>query len=90
MGATLAAGRGALARLEVTLGLVDEVLRSDSPLQYRVVEMTEELTETARSIRTFVNLLERHPQAVLVPGGSLGGGGGRLGGVGHVTDGRDQ
>ncbi len=63
--AALGAARDALAKMQVTLGLVNEVLRSDSPLQYRVVEMAEELTETARSIRVFVDLLERHPDSFL-------------------------
>ncbi|MFT5448767.1 MAG: paraquat-inducible protein B [Gammaproteobacteria bacterium] len=59
------AGRDALNRLQVTLGLMNDVLKSDSPLQYRAIEMAEELTETARSVRTFVDLLERNPDAVL-------------------------
>jgi len=61
----LVAGRDALARLQVTLGLMDEVLRNDSPLQYRVLEMVDEMTETARSIRSFVDLMERNPQSVI-------------------------
>ena len=61
----LVTGRDTLARLQVTLTLMDEVLRSDSPLQYRVIEMVDELTETARSIRSFVDLMERNPQSVI-------------------------
>ncbi len=63
--AAAAAGRDTLAKLRVTLGLADEVLKSDSPLHYRAVEMAEELTETARSIRALVDLLERNPNAVI-------------------------
>ena len=59
------AGRDALNKLQITLGLVNDVLKSDAPLQYRAIEMAEELTETARSVRTFVDLLERNPNAVL-------------------------
>ena len=59
------AGRDALNKLQVTLGLMNDVLKSDSPLQYRAIEMAEELTETARSVRTFVDLLERNPDAML-------------------------
>ena len=74
VGAAADAARQTLQRLQHTLTLVDELLRSDSPLQYRAVEMAEELTETARSIRTFVDLLERHPDAVIFgkppPGGT--------------------
>jgi paraquat-inducible protein B len=54
-----------LNKLQLTLQLVNEVLKSDSPLQYRAVEMAEELTETARSIRALVDLLERNPDAML-------------------------
>ena len=61
----LIAGRDALAKLQVTLELMNQLLESDSPLQYRAVEMAEELTETARSIRTFVDLLERNPDAMI-------------------------
>ena len=61
----MVAGRDALNKLQLTLELVNEVLKSDSPLQYRAVEMAEELTETARSIRAFVDLLERNPDAML-------------------------
>jgi len=61
----MVAGRDALTKLQLTLELVNEVLKSDSPLQYRAVEMAEELTETARSIRAFVDLLERNPDAML-------------------------
>jgi paraquat-inducible protein B len=60
-----AAGRNALNKLQVTLDLMNKVLKSDSPLQYRAIEMVEELTETARSVRTFVDLLERNPDSVL-------------------------
>jgi paraquat-inducible protein B len=63
--AAAGAGRDALNKLQVTLDLANEVLKSDSPLQYRAVELVEELTETARSVRTFVDLLERNPDSVL-------------------------
>ena len=58
-------GRDALAKLQVTLDLVNALLESESPLQYRAVEMAEELTETARSIRIFIDLLERNPDALI-------------------------
>jgi paraquat-inducible protein B len=69
----VSAGRATLAKLQVTLDLVNRVLESDSPLQYRAVEMAEELTETARAIRIFVDLLQRNPDAMIFgkpgPGG---------------------
>ena len=67
-----AAGHEALAKVQTTLDLLNNVLRSDSPLQYRAIQMTDELTETLRSIRIFVDLLERNPESVIfgkpVPG----------------------
>ncbi len=54
----VAAGNRALGRLE-------QVLRPDSPFQYRMNEMTEELSAMARSIRTLVDVLEREPQSLL-------------------------
>ncbi len=70
----LSAGRDTLTKLRGTLGLVDELLKSDSPLQYQYIQMAEELTETARSIRVFVDLLERNPESVIfgksAPGGN--------------------
>jgi paraquat-inducible protein B len=41
------------------------VLKPDSPLQYRFIELAEELAETARSIRTLVDLLERNPNSII-------------------------
>ncbi|MBN2125079.1 MAG: MCE family protein [Deltaproteobacteria bacterium] len=61
----LAAGRQALEKVRITLDLANEVLEPDSPLQLRWVELTEELAETARSIRTLVDLLERNPNSVI-------------------------
>jgi paraquat-inducible protein B len=68
----LAAGHQALEKLKVTLGLVNDVLKPDSPLQYRVLELAEELAEAARSIRTLVDLLERNPNSLIFGKGSPG------------------
>ena len=68
----LAAGHQALEKLRVTLGLVNDVLKPDSPLQYRMLELGEELTETARSIRTLVDLLERNPNSLIFGKGAPG------------------
>ncbi|WP_300455495.1 MlaD family protein [Desulfobacula sp.] len=69
----IGAGHEALQKAQVTLGLVDEVLKPGSPLQFRFIELTSELAEMARSIRTLVDMFERHPNAILfgktVPGG---------------------
>lgn len=61
----LSSARRALEKIQGTLDLVDKVLQPDSPLQYRFLELTGELAETARSIRTLVDLLERKPNAVI-------------------------
>jgi len=61
----IGAGHQVLEKARVTIGLVDDVLKPDSPLQYRFIELTEELAETARSIRALVDLLERNPNALI-------------------------
>ncbi len=58
-------GRNALEKVQTTMGLMDEVMKPDSPLQYRIIELSEELAETARSIRTLVDLLERNPNSII-------------------------
>jgi paraquat-inducible protein B len=58
-------GRNALDKVQITLSLMSEVLKPDSPLQFRMIELTEELAETARSIRTLVDLLERNPNFLI-------------------------
>jgi len=59
------AGQQALEKAQTTMGVIDAVLKPDSPLQFRFIELTEELAETARSIRTLVDLLERNPSSVI-------------------------
>lgn len=61
----IGAGRETLEKAQKTLGLVDEMLKPESPLQYRFIELTGELAEMARSIRTLVDMLERNPNAVI-------------------------
>ncbi len=61
----LAAGHKALEKGQMTLTMMNEVLKPDSPFQSRWSELTDELAETARSIRTLVDLLERNPNAVI-------------------------
>ncbi len=62
---TLTAGRTALRKAQGTLRLVDDVLKSDSPLQSSYIELADELTETARSIKTLVDMLARNPEAFI-------------------------
>ncbi|NKC15154.1 MAG: MCE family protein [Gammaproteobacteria bacterium] len=62
---TMTLGHTALSKLQGTLRLVDDVLKSDSPLQGGYIQLADELTETARSIKSFVDLLARNPEAVI-------------------------
>lgn len=65
-------GNRALEDVRTTLNLINGVLEPGSPFQFRFLELTEELAETARSIRILVDLLERDPSSVIfgkdVPG----------------------
>ena len=61
----LGSGHQALEDVRATLGLVDKVLKPDSPLQFKLNQLTEELAETARSIRILVDLLERNPNSII-------------------------
>lgn len=69
----IGAGHQALEKTRVTLGLIDDLLKPDSPLQFRFIELTEELAETARSIRALVDLLERNPNSIIFGKDSSGG-----------------
>lgn len=55
----------ALQQARTTMALMDGVLAPESQLHYRVLQMIDELSETARSIRVFVDLLERNPDAMI-------------------------
>ena len=58
-------GHETLEKAKTTMQLLDRVLKPDSPLQYKIIELSEELGEMARSIRTLLDLLERHPNALI-------------------------
>lgn len=59
------AGHVALESLSVTLDKTNNILEPNSPAQYNVIKLTGELEETARSIRSLVETLERNPQALI-------------------------
>lgn len=63
---TIAAAHKALDKVNETLTLTNRILQPDSPVQYNLIEMISELEETARSIRTLVETLERRPQALIL------------------------
>ncbi len=58
-------GSKTIQKAQITLDQLNRMLKPDSPIQYRFYELTEELAETARSIRTLVDILERKPNAVI-------------------------
>jgi len=69
---TINSGHVVMEKITETLGTFDEtllqanrVLKPNSPLQYNIIKLTGELEETARSIRSLVDTLERHPQALI-------------------------
>jgi len=55
----------ALDKLGTTLTLTNKILKPNSPLQYSVIQLSDELQETARSIRALVETLERNPQSLI-------------------------
>ncbi len=59
-------GHAALDKLYVTLTLTNRILKPNSPLQYNLIQLTGELEETARSIRSLVEMLERNPQSLIL------------------------
>ncbi|MBL1142085.1 MAG: MCE family protein [Proteobacteria bacterium] len=59
------AGHIALESLTVTLDKTNNILEPNSPAQYNLIKLTGELEETARSIRSLVETLERNPQALI-------------------------
>lgn len=59
------AGHVALENLTVTLSKTNNILEPNSPAQYNLIKLTGELEETARSIRSLVETLERNPQALI-------------------------
>ena len=54
-----------MATFDETLLQANRVLKPNSALQYNIIKLTGELEETARSIRSLVDTLERHPQALI-------------------------
>jgi paraquat-inducible protein B len=69
---TINSGHVVMEKITETMGTFDEtlteassVLKPNSPLQYNIIKLSGELEETARSIRSLVDTLERHPQALI-------------------------
>jgi len=63
--AALIAGRKTLDQAATALQKINDTLDPASPLQFRVNQLSQDLSDMARAIRSFVDLLERHPNAVI-------------------------
>ena len=55
----------ALERSEELMRLMEDVIGPDAPLNYRVTELSGELTATARSIRTCIDSMNRKPESLV-------------------------
>lgn len=55
----------ALEQARDTMSNIDSVIAPESQLHFRVIQMADELAETARAIRSFVELLERNPESMI-------------------------
>jgi len=62
-----------LEKLQSTIELLNTMLDPDSPLQYRAIELSKELSDMARSVRALVDMLERNPNSVIFGKASSGG-----------------
>ena len=62
---TIAVAKEALQQLDKTLLSTQDVLDPKAPMQYNLIRMTGELEETARSIRSLIELIERNPQSII-------------------------
>ncbi|MEI6262258.1 MAG: MlaD family protein [Deltaproteobacteria bacterium] len=60
----------ALKQAQQSLATSNAVLETDSPLQYRMKETLEELSDAARSLRVLVEYLENHPESIVTGKGS--------------------
>ena len=58
-------GKEALANINNTLKLLDNLLRSDSPMQFRIIKMADEMAEAGRALQHFLELLEEDPQSLI-------------------------
>ncbi|NNJ92162.1 MAG: MCE family protein [Gammaproteobacteria bacterium] len=63
--ATLETGKQTLTSLQSTLSLMDNLLRTDSPMQFRFIQMADEMAEAARALQGFLELLEENPQSLI-------------------------
>ena len=62
---TISSANNVLGNVDNTLAMLDGVLTPNSPLQYNVIQVASELEETARALRSLVEMLERQPQSLI-------------------------
>lgn len=60
------AANATLTDAQTTVKAANSLLGPDAPLQYDLAQMLRELTNTARSLRTLADFLERNPNALLL------------------------
>ena len=61
----IAAGHLALENLSQTLDKTSKMMEPNSPIQYNLIELTNEFEETSRAIRSLIETLERNPQELI-------------------------
>ena len=61
----IAAGHLALENLRQTLDKTSKMMEPNSPIQYNLIELTNEFEETSRAIRSLIETLERNPQELI-------------------------
>ncbi len=62
----LESGHRLLDQAEITLHNLNAALKPGSPMEFRMQQLSRDLSDMARSIRSFVDLLERHPNALII------------------------
>ena len=65
--------RHSLESLQTTIAHLNTMLDPDSPMQYRAIELSRDLSGMARSVQALVDMLERNPNAVIFGKGTSGG-----------------
>ncbi|HAT49391.1 MAG: MCE family protein [Nitrospirae bacterium] len=55
----------ALASTDRLMANLNDLMDPDAPMNYRMLELTRELTATSRAIRTFVGIMSRQPESLL-------------------------
>ena len=61
----LNAGKSAFEKSQKMMISLDQLLQPDSPFQHPLNQVTTELAETMRSLRMLIEMMERHPNALI-------------------------